>query len=92
MHPIPFRMDHHLSDWPECSLELHCCIGGLLFPMRLMMAQQGDLTFADLLRRLRCRRCRQAPAPVYLCAGHREFNFGAPPDCAIELVPNDLTP
>ena len=92
MHPIPFGLDHHLSDWLECSLELNCCIGGLVFPVRLMRGQLGDLTFAEVLRRLRCRRCRRPPAPVYLCAGHRQFNFGAPPDWAIELVPESRVP
>jgi hypothetical protein len=51
------------------------------------MRQHGDRTFADVLPRLRCRQCGKAPAPVYLCAGHREHNHGAPPDWAIEFVP-----
>ena len=80
-------MDHHLSDWPECRLELHCCTGAKLLPTRLLATQQGNITFEAVLGRLRCQRCRKPPAPVYLCAGHRRFNYGAPPDWAIELVP-----
>ena len=87
MHPPPFRLAHHLSDWPECSLELHCCRGQVVYPVRLLMTQHDDLTFAGLLNRLRCKKCRRKPAPVYLCAGHREHNHGAAPDWAIELVP-----
>jgi hypothetical protein len=87
MHPPPFRPQHRLSDWPECQLELHCCRGMTLYPVRLMIEQRGDVSFGELLPRLRCKKCRRPPAPVYLCAGHREHNHGAPPDWAIELVP-----
>jgi hypothetical protein len=87
MHPPPFRPQHHLSDWPDCQFELHCCRGMTLYPVRLMIEQRGDVSFAELLPRLRCKKCRRPPAPVYLCAGHREYNSGAPPDWAIELVP-----
>ena len=48
--------------------------------------KRGDRTFADILPGLRCKRCNRPPAPVYLCAGHREHNHGAPADWAIELV------
>ena len=42
-----------------------------------------DRTFAHVLAKLRCRQCGRAPAPVYLCAGHREHTMGAPPDWAM---------
>ena len=88
MHPPPFRLDHpQLSNWPGCSLELHCCKGIVLYPIRVLLAQRGDRSFAAVLSSLRCRRCGQRPAPVYLCAGHRERLDGAPADWAIELVP-----
>jgi len=87
MHPPPFRIDHHLSDWPACRLELTCCAGQTVVPLRVLTSHYGDPTFAEILRRLRCRRCRRPPAPVYLCAGHREHNNGAAPDWAVELVP-----
>jgi hypothetical protein len=87
MHPPAFRASHHLSDWPECRLELTCCRGQVVIPVRLLMRQHGDPTFATILARLRCRRCKGAPAPVFLCAGGREHTGGVPPDWAIELVP-----
>jgi len=87
MHPPPFRLAHRLSDWPDCRLELHCCQGATIFPLRLLAADRGDRTFAEILPRLRCKHCKRPPAPVYLCAGHREHNHGAPADWAIELVP-----
>ena len=49
VHPIPFCLDHHLSNWPECSLEMHCCTGSVVFPVRLMMRQRGDVTLAAVL-------------------------------------------
>jgi hypothetical protein len=87
MHPPPFLLAHRLSDWPECKLELHCCRGATALPVRLLVQQRGDVSFGELLPRLRCKECKRPPAPVYLCAGHREPNHGAPPDWAIELVP-----
>jgi hypothetical protein len=87
MHPPAFRAAHHLSDWPECRLELNCCRGQIVIPVRLLMREHGDQTFAAVLARLRCQRCKGSPAPVYLCAGGREHAGGAPADWAIELVP-----
>jgi hypothetical protein len=90
MHPPPFRPEHRLSDWPDCSLELHCCNcckGVTVYPVRLLAKQHGNRTFGQLLSQLRCKDCGGKPAPVYLCAGHRQHNFGAPPDWAIELTP-----
>jgi hypothetical protein len=92
MHPPLFRKTHRLSDWPECVIELHClhCRGGsVLYPVRLLIKSQGDMTFENLLRRLRCKRCRAVkPAPVYLVAGHHRTASGGPdPDWSLELVP-----
>jgi hypothetical protein len=53
----------------------------------MLLRDRGDRTFAEVLPHLRCQQCRKPPAPVYLCAGHREHNRGAPADWAIELVP-----
>ena len=86
MHPPPFRPHQRLSDWPGCILELHCCKGTTRYPVRLLASRHGDCTFAQVLGRLRCGQCHNKPAPVYLCAGHREHAGGAPPDWAIELV------
>ena len=87
MHPPPFRLGQRLSDWPACRLELHCCRGQSVIPVRLFIRDHGDRTFAQVLAKLRCTQCRKPPAPVYLCAGHREHTMGAPPDWAIELAP-----
>jgi hypothetical protein len=87
VHPPPFRLAQRLSDWPACSLELQCCKGVTIYPLRLMIRQRGDETFAKVLSKLRCKQCGKPPAPVYLCAGHRSHTGGAPPDWAIELVP-----
>ena len=72
MHPPPFHLGQRLSEWPDCRLELNCCRGQ---------------SFAEVLAKLRCQKCRKPRAPVYLCAGHRAFTMGAPADWAIELVP-----
>ena len=87
MHPPPFLAAHRLSDWPNCRLELHCCKGVTVSPVRVIASNSGDRSFAEVLTRLRCSRCGKPPAPVYLCAGHREASGGAPADWAIELVP-----
>jgi hypothetical protein len=92
MHPPLFRKTHRLSDWPECVIELHClhCRGGSVgYPVRLLIQRQGDMTFENLLRRLRCKRCHAVkPAPVYLVAGHHRTARGGPDaDWSIELAP-----
>ncbi len=88
MHPPPFLMSHRLLDWPDCHLEVHCCKGVTVWPVRLLHEKHGNHTFESLLKRLRCSQCRRfRPAPVYLCAGRsREFAGGAAPDWAIELI------
>jgi hypothetical protein len=83
----PVGMHPALIDWPACRLELNCCRGQSVLPVRLLLRDHGDRTFGQVLSRLRCQKCRKPPAPVYLCAGHREFTMGAPADWAIELVP-----
>ena len=62
----------------------------VLYPLRLLMTKLGNRTLADVLTRLRCDRCGGKPAPVNLCAGHRRHVGGAPPDWAIELVPDQV--
>jgi hypothetical protein len=74
VHPPPFPLGQRLSDWPDCRLELHCCRGQSVLPVRLMLRDHSDRTFAQVLAKLRCQKCHRPPAPVYLCAGHREFS------------------
>jgi hypothetical protein len=90
VHPPPFRRTQRLSDWPDCRLELHCRRGQSVYPVRLLMRDHGDRTFAEVLAKLRCKQCRKPPAPVYLCAGHREHTMGA--RRSIELVPTPIYP
>jgi hypothetical protein len=85
MHPPAFRAAHHLSDWPECRLELNWFRGQTGPPPDT--CEHGDPNFATIPAPLRCQRCKAAPAPVYLCAGGREHAGGAAPDWAIVLVP-----
>ena len=87
-----FSLKHRLSQWLGCSVEMRCpCSGRLSMPsVRMIHEAYGDLTFNELLPRLRCKQCRQPLAPVYLVAGHhRTFAYGdyGPPGCwAVELV------
>jgi hypothetical protein len=88
MHPPAFCLDHRLSDWPGCVLELQCCKGVTLMPVRLLLSRHGDRTFKTLIRQLRCDRCGKSPAPIYLCASHFRGakGMGAMADWAVELV------
>jgi hypothetical protein len=68
MHPPAFSVSHRLSDWPECVLELNCPkpAGRMVqYPVRLLAQRHGNLTFAELLPKLRCKCCGQRPAPVH---------------------------
>ena len=83
MHPPDFHPDQRLSDWPHCCVEINCACTGRcsIPPIRMIMKNYGDLTFRELLAKLRCEKCGQRPAPVYLVAGHhRKYAFG-PPTC-----------
>lgn len=89
MHPPAFSLAHHLSDWPDCSLELRCPCSPrvVMLPVRVLL-ERCDRTFSAVLAALRCSACGGKPAPVYLVAGyHRTFNHGPSPDWAVELVP-----
>jgi hypothetical protein len=68
MHPPPFRLEHRLSDWPDCRQELNCCRGLAVLPVRMLIRDRGDRTFAEILPRLRCSTCGRPPAQVNLCA------------------------
>jgi len=90
MHPPAYHPDHRLSDWPECSLEVHCpCSERVtLLPIRHLIEQRGDRTISAVLASLRCSSCNGKPGPVHLVAGQsRTFNHGPPPAWALELIP-----
>lgn len=89
MHPPPFLRSHLLSNWPDCSLELHCpCSPRVtMLPVRMLHTRYGDRTFSVILDWLRCSSCGGRPLPVYLVAGHtRSFINGPPADWSLELV------
>ncbi len=94
MHPPDFRLDHRLSDWPGCCLEVRCPCSPRVttFPIRLLVERHGDRPFRAVLTRLRCSTCKGRPAPVYLVAGHHRTFLGGPPaEWALELVPPSLS-
>ena len=89
MHLPAFHLTHRLSDWRRCVFELRCPCSPrmVMLPVRMLL-EHGDRTFAAVLARLRCSKCRGKPAPVYLVAGHtRSFVHGPPPDWSVELEP-----
>jgi hypothetical protein len=57
--------------------------------VRLPIKRKGDMTFENLVKRLRCKRSgKSQPALVYLVAvHHRTARFGPDADWAVELVP-----
>jgi len=90
VHPPHFTLQQRLGDWPDCTLELNCPACGRIvcIPVRLLIKRFGNQTFASLLLRLKCERCKVKPALVYVVAGHhRTYFYGSLPDWAIELVP-----
>lgn len=91
MYSPTFRLNHRLSDWPDCHLELRCqpCRDRSTVPaVKLLMSRLGNPTFAELLPRLRCQQCRAKPAPVYLVAGHnRAFCHGGHPTGPLSWSP-----
>lgn len=89
MHPPQFSMTHHLSEWPDCFLEVRCPCSPrvIMLPVRMLL-ETRDRTFATVLAALRCKACGGKPAPVYIVAGHeRSPTHGPPPSWAVELVP-----
>ena len=80
-HPPTWRRGQRLLEWPDCCIEVRCgCGSASMTPCKLMALQHGNRTFAEVLGRLRCKRCRAAPKETYLVAGHhRTFGSGGPP-------------
>ena len=88
LHPPTFRVSHRLLDWPNCRLEMRCgsCRNVVLSPTKLIAERHGNRMFSDVLGRIKCQRCGSPPESVFLCAGLRTRNGGAPADWSIELV------
>jgi hypothetical protein len=89
VRPPLFRVQHRLSDWPDCVVDPRRCAGPASLPVRLLMQRKGDIMLEALPKRLRCERCgKSKPAPVHLVAGHhRTASYGPAADSAVELVP-----
>jgi hypothetical protein len=88
MHPPRWYPQHRLMDWPDCNLDLQCSCGAgtTTYPCKLLASRHGNRTFADVLPRLRCKRCGQAPREIYLVAGfQREIAPGPDPDWSLPL-------
>lgn len=65
-------------------LQWRCAV----YPLRLMMREHGERLFGAGVAWLRREQCGKPPAPVYLCADHREGgSLGSPPGWSIEPVP-----
>ncbi len=88
LHPPAFQPSQRLLNWPECRLEMRCssCKSTVLFPTKLIAQRHGNLSFSEVLGRIKCSRCGKRPETVYLCAGHRSRSGGPPADWAIELL------
>ena len=81
MHPPTWNQNHRLLDWPGCSLDLACAVCGssTMYPCRLLAQRHGDHTFAAVLPRLKCKKCKKHPQEIYLVAGHhRKLGSGGP--------------
>lgn len=89
MHPPPWNPNHRLLDWPDCSLDLACsCGSSVMYPCKLLASRHGNRTFAEVLPRLKCKRCHIVPPEIFLVGGyHRQFGSGGPsPDWSLPLV------
>lgn len=70
-------------------LELHCCGGTTILPVRLIVKRQGGRhRLGDVLDRMKCQLCRGGPVRAYLNeTPNRTPNHGAPPGWSVQLIP-----
>lgn len=69
-------------------MHLRCGKRSATSPIKLLLNQHGDCTFAELLAKLKCKHCGRPPRPVHLGETHHITGcMGAPPGWAVELVP-----
>ena len=88
MHPPQWNQNHRLLDWPDCTLDLACASCGCSSQpsCKLLAGRHGNRTFAEVLPRLKCAKCRRPPVEVYLVAGHhRKLMPGPDPDWSLPL-------
>jgi hypothetical protein len=79
----------HLADLDDCWLELHCCAGVTLLPVRLIRQRRGDdERLAEILPRLACKLCKSPPRRAWLNeTPHRVAGKGPEPGWAVQLIP-----
>ena len=84
-----FVLDARLHELEGYWLELHCCGGTILLPLKLIARQYGQShRLGDILLRMRCKVCRGKPARAYLNeTPHRTDCHGAPPGWSLQLIP-----
>lgn len=82
-------MQAHLSDLDGYWLELHCCSGTTLLPVKLVRQRRGDgERLAEILPRLSCKMCHSPPRRAWLNeTPNRTPCNGAPPGWAVQLIP-----
>ena len=77
----------HVRTVRQCWLELRCCDGTTLLPLRDMGADDRR-TLADVLVRLRCRMCRGRPTEVTLLESPQQppAAYGGRPPWRLMLI------
>ena len=70
-------------------LELHCCGGTTLLPIRLIRAKRDDSeTLTEILVKLHCKLCGGPPRRAWLNeTPHREAGKGLEPGWSVQLIP-----
>lgn len=79
-----------LSDLDGTWLELHCCGGATLLPVRLILQRRGDRErLAGILPRLSCKLCKGPPVRAWLneTPSRTACCNGAPPGWSVQLIP-----
>lgn len=89
--PIPLTaVAVRVADMPGAWLELRCCSGLSLIPLRTVGRPTSSL--GAILTRLRCRTCRQSPQAVALvgrAAQDAAPHTGGWSGWRVELIPRD---
>lgn len=91
MHPPRFLQSQLLSDWPDCFLEIGCARceeRSFTIAVKGLRRWYGNLTFAELVSRLRCKYCGRKPGSVQLLASYSRYAGEKPaPDWTLTIVP-----
>jgi hypothetical protein len=76
-----------LSALVTCWIEISCCKGKVLYPVKLMLRRHPDMRLGYAVDRLRCGRCKGPPREVWLNqVQQRENCMGAPPGWSVRLL------